>query len=62
MACRARGEFYPVRLESENAVDWRWATAEEWGRLAAEGKSSWEPLDVARGTRLAATIWETGER
>jgi 8-oxo-dGTP pyrophosphatase MutT (NUDIX family) len=62
MACRVRGEFYPVRLEPENAVDWRWVTAEEWGRLAAEAKSSWEPLDVARGTRLAVTIWETGER
>jgi 8-oxo-dGTP pyrophosphatase MutT (NUDIX family) len=62
MACRTRGDFFPVRLEPENAVDWRWETAEEWGRLAAEGHSTWEPLDVSRATRLAAATWETGPR
>ena len=61
MACRATGDSDAVRLEAENAVDWRWAGAAEWERLAAEGKSSWEPVDVTRVTRLASTMWEASD-
>lgn len=61
MACRATGDSDVVRLEPENAVDCRWAGAAEWERLAAEGNSSWEPVDVARVTRLASTMWEASD-
>jgi 8-oxo-dGTP diphosphatase len=61
MACRAIGDTESIRLEPENAVDWRWAGTAEWEGLAAEGKTNWAPLDVARVTRLASTIWEASE-
>jgi ADP-ribose pyrophosphatase YjhB (NUDIX family) len=61
MACRAIGDTEAIRLEPENAVDWRWAGTAEWEGLAAGGRTSWASLDVARVTRLASTIWEASE-
>jgi ADP-ribose pyrophosphatase YjhB (NUDIX family) len=61
MACRAQAGSHPVRLEAENAVAWRWETAAGWRLLAKEGRSSWQPTDVTRATRLASTIWEACE-
>lgn len=61
MACRAQAESHPVRLEADNAVAWRWERAAAWRRLAEEGKSSWQPTDVTKATRLASTIWEAHE-
>jgi 8-oxo-dGTP diphosphatase len=58
MACRADSATHALVLEPENAVDWRWETAEAWGYLAAAGKSSWSPADVSLVTRLAMTVWE----
>ena len=61
MSCRAIGVTDVIRLEPENAVDWRWTETAEWEGLVAEGKTSWTSLDIARVTRLASTIWEAGE-
>jgi 8-oxo-dGTP diphosphatase len=61
MACRPTGDTAAIRLEPENAVDWRWAGTAEWQSLVAEGKTSWASLDVARVTRLASTTWEVSE-
>ena len=61
MACRAPHGTEAIRMEPENAVDWRWAGTAEWGGLAADGMTSWASLDVARVTRLASTIWEASE-
>ena len=61
MSCRAIGVTDVIRLEPENAVDWRWTGTAEWEGLVAEGKTSWTSLDIARVTRLASTIWEAGE-
>ncbi len=61
MACRVRGDSEAIQLEPETATDWRWAGASEWESLAVAGKSSWDPLDVARVTKLSSAIWEASE-
>jgi ADP-ribose pyrophosphatase YjhB (NUDIX family) len=62
MACRLLSDpaSHPdgVRLEPGGAVDWRWATAAEWERLATAGLSSWDPEDVKKATRTVAAVWE----
>lgn len=58
MACRLPGDPEAVRLEQGGAVSWRWATAEEWGTLATDGLSSWDPADVKKATKTTAALWE----
>ncbi len=59
MACRLTDEAEADRVRlGEEHVAWAWRTAEEWEALAAEGKSSWTPVDVRKVTRLAVEIWE----
>ena len=58
MACRPAGDGDALSLEADGATEWRWASAEEWERLSAEGRSSWEPGDVKKATRTATILWE----
>jgi 8-oxo-dGTP pyrophosphatase MutT (NUDIX family) len=58
IACRPLSAPDAVRLEEGGAADWRWATGMEWERLAGEGRSSWDPADVRKATRMVAAIWE----
>ena len=58
MACHATGDVTSIRLEPDNAADWRWATSREWEVLARRGKSSWDCSDVRHATRLASATWE----
>lgn len=58
MACHADGEAGAIRLEPDNAVEWRWSTVSDWEGLADAGKTSWERAHVRSATRLASTIWE----
>ena len=58
MACRPMGDNESLKLEADGATEWRWADSEEWERLAAEGRSSWEPRDVKRATRMATILGE----
>jgi 8-oxo-dGTP pyrophosphatase MutT (NUDIX family) len=58
MACRPVGDPDRVRLELGGAGDWRWASAEEWRELAAEGRSTWRVDDVSKATRMATALWE----
>ncbi len=58
MACRPSNDPESVRLEPGGAASWRWATAEEWERLAAADLSSWDPVDVKKATRTVAALWE----
>jgi 8-oxo-dGTP diphosphatase len=59
MACRVQGDAEAVTLEAGCATDWRWVSGEEWEDLARAGKTSWDPWDVRRASRLAAVLFET---
>jgi 8-oxo-dGTP pyrophosphatase MutT (NUDIX family) len=61
MACRLQGGTDHVLLEPDGACEWRWASVEEWARLAALGRSSWSEEDVRRATRMATVLWQTEE-
>ena len=61
MACRPLGDTDHVLLEPDGAREWRWASVEEWARLAALGRSSWSVEDVRRATRMATVLWQTEE-
>ncbi len=61
MACRPLGDTDHVLLEPDGASEWRWASVEEWARLAALGRSSWSVEDVRRATRMATVLWQTEE-
>jgi 8-oxo-dGTP pyrophosphatase MutT (NUDIX family) len=58
MACRPVDDPDVIRLEPGGASGWRWATAEEWGLLATQELSSWDPEDVKKATTTAAVMWE----
>ena len=61
MACRSLGDTDHMVLEPDGASEWRWASVEEWERLAALGRSSWSGEDVRRATRMATVLWQTEE-
>ncbi len=58
MACRPLGDSDHVLLEPGGASEWRWASVEEWERLAALGLSSWTADDARRATRMATVLWQ----
>jgi 8-oxo-dGTP pyrophosphatase MutT (NUDIX family) len=58
MACQPIGDSDRLTLEPEEAREWRWVSAGDWERLAADGRSSWDPEDVKRATRMATALWE----
>ncbi|MCL5736079.1 MAG: NUDIX hydrolase [Actinobacteria bacterium] len=58
MACRVEGDPDAIRLEQDQAVEWRWFDTPGWKRLAGEGMSSWAPDDVSKVTSLASALWE----
>lgn len=62
MACRPTDDPDAIRLERDGAEAWRWATAQEWGDLAAARLSSWDPRDVKKATGAVAALWEAEER
>jgi ADP-ribose pyrophosphatase YjhB (NUDIX family) len=57
MVCRLVRWPAEVRLE-EGLLGWRWATTDQWERLAAEGRSWWGVADVRRVAALAACLLE----
>lgn len=58
MVCRPMGDCDSLSLEADGASEWQWATSGEWEHLAAVGRSSWEPDDVRKATRMATMLWE----
>lgn len=58
MACRPISDPDLLSLEPGGASEWRWVSADEWERLAAEGRSTWDVNDVKKATRMATVLWE----
>lgn len=58
MACRfVQGAAVKPILDAREAVDWRWATTEEWLRMADGGLTPWRRHDIVKCTALAGCLW-----